>query len=68
MPRKCVDYIFCSGSSLRPKEVLVPPCRALAANAMASASARRSRRLVATPFPLTTETALPLATRLGIRA
>ncbi|VDO04612.1 unnamed protein product [Rodentolepis nana] len=27
-PRRCVDYIFCSGSSLQPRQVLVPPCRA----------------------------------------
>ncbi|KAM7533192.1 hypothetical protein Aperf_G00000124655 [Anoplocephala perfoliata] len=27
-PRRCMDYIFCSGSSLQPREVLIPPCRA----------------------------------------
>lgn len=27
-PRRCVDYIFCSGSSLHPRQVLIPPCRA----------------------------------------
>uniref|UniRef100_A0A5K3FA81 Histone acetyltransferase n=1 Tax=Mesocestoides corti TaxID=53468 RepID=A0A5K3FA81_MESCO len=66
VPRKCIDYIFCSGSSLHPKEVLVPPCRTMIV--AASAGASHHHRLSATPFPLATETAMSLATKIGIMA
>ncbi|VDD82536.1 unnamed protein product [Mesocestoides corti] len=62
VPRKCIDYIFCSGSSLHPKEVLVPPCRTMIV--AASAGASHHHRLSATPFPLATETAMSLATKI----
>ncbi len=63
VPRKCVDYIFCSASTLQTREVFAPPCRALVAANAGHALQRPSTH----PFLATPETLFPLAARIGMR-
>ncbi|VDL96846.1 unnamed protein product [Schistocephalus solidus] len=60
--RNCVDYIFCSSSTLHPRAVFVPPCRAVVSVASATGPSRPpSSRPLSQP-----ETVISLAARLGI--
>ncbi|VDN35716.1 unnamed protein product [Dibothriocephalus latus] len=60
--RNCVDYIFCSSSTLHPRAVFVPPCRAVVSAAGPSSSPRSP-----SSRPLSQcETVISLAARLGI--
>ncbi|VDK41053.1 unnamed protein product [Taenia asiatica] len=66
IPRKCVDYIFCSGSSLHPRQVLMPPCRATLGVASDSMGQMQRRVCSTTPCAAAHETAFPLASKVGI--
>ncbi|KAL5103935.1 hypothetical protein TcWFU_006171 [Taenia crassiceps] len=68
IPRKCVDYIFCSGSSLHPRQVLMPPCRATLGVASESVGQMQRRICSATPYAAAHETAFSLASKVGIVA
>nr|VZI05352.1 unnamed protein product [Spirometra erinaceieuropaei] len=61
--RNCVDYIFCSSSTLHPRAVFMPPCRAVVSVASAGPPRPPSSRPLAQP-----ETVMSLAARLGIIA
>ncbi|KAL7055959.1 hypothetical protein AAHC03_022872 [Spirometra sp. Aus1] len=62
--RNCVDYIFCSSSTLHPRAVFMPPCRAVVSVASTAGPPRPpSSRPLAQP-----ETVMSLAARLGIIA
>lgn len=72
-PRKCVDYIFCSGEGLSPQQVLLPPCRNLLLAGLASSQGRQRRAdaaidgLICSAAPSAeATTAVALATRIGI--
>uniref|UniRef100_A0A915EYQ0 Uncharacterized protein n=1 Tax=Echinococcus canadensis TaxID=519352 RepID=A0A915EYQ0_9CEST len=68
IPRKCVDYIFCSGSSLHPRQVLIPPCRATLRVAPDSVGQMQHRICSTIPCAAAHETAFSLASKVGIVA
>ncbi|VDM27090.1 unnamed protein product [Hydatigera taeniaeformis] len=62
-----MDYIFCSGASLHPRQVLMPPCRATLGVAPNS-DQMQSRICSATPSATAHETTFSLASKVGIVA